>query len=279
MIQSSALDTITQLIQSPPGQLAAGGVLGGIVWKFFARVEAVLTENTKLEIAVWLLGVKVAPRWQTVIGAYVTAVCGTSALSLRSGVVALVTGTIGFAIACQPLAASFSGVTGHARSMWSSEMAWSEVFLFLTCFCVAFISLLLIDYEVRRMRLGPLELYRLFGVTVVFYFGLLLINYMATLQGSPAGESAPYDSQVVRAAVHNFPFPSTLMAALVSTSWMWLYGTAALLLHFMHRFDIGFDWFNRKFDIEKKPLESIGLISGALVAVLYWSVVIVSRVI
>ena len=45
------------------------------------------------------------------------------------------------------------------------------------------------------------------------------------------------------------------------------------------RLDIGFDWFNRKFDIEKKPLQSIGLVAGALVAVLYWAAVIVSRVV
>jgi hypothetical protein len=47
--------TITNLITSPPGQIAAGPVLGGIVWKFFERVEAVLTDDTKLEIGVWLL--------------------------------------------------------------------------------------------------------------------------------------------------------------------------------------------------------------------------------
>ena len=44
------------------------------------------------------------------------------------------------------------------------------------------------------------------------------------------------------------------------------------------RFDIGFDWFNRKFDIENKPLQSIGLVAGALVAVVYWAAVIVGRV-
>jgi hypothetical protein len=38
--------------------LAAGGVLADIVWKFFERVEGVLSDQTKLEIAVWLLGVK-----------------------------------------------------------------------------------------------------------------------------------------------------------------------------------------------------------------------------
>src|ERR1035438_2924824 len=52
---ADALTTISHLINSPPGQLAAGGVLAGIVWKFFERVETVLTENTKLEIAVWLV--------------------------------------------------------------------------------------------------------------------------------------------------------------------------------------------------------------------------------
>ena len=45
------------------------------------------------------------------------------------------------------------------------------------------------------------------------------------------------------------------------------------------RFDIGFDWFNCKFDIEKKPLSAIGLVAGALVALCYWGVVIVSRVV
>jgi len=33
------LTTITRIINSPPGQLAAGGVLAGIVWKFFERVD------------------------------------------------------------------------------------------------------------------------------------------------------------------------------------------------------------------------------------------------
>jgi hypothetical protein len=38
------LETITRLTNSPPGQLAAGGVLAGIVWKFFERVENVLSD-------------------------------------------------------------------------------------------------------------------------------------------------------------------------------------------------------------------------------------------
>ena len=53
---TDVLTAITKLINSSPGQLTAGGVLAGIVWKFFERVEAVLKDDTKLEIAAWLLG-------------------------------------------------------------------------------------------------------------------------------------------------------------------------------------------------------------------------------
>jgi len=61
--------------------------------------------------------------------------------------------------------------------------------------------------------------------------------------------------------------------------WLWLYAGAGFLLKAVRRLDIGFDWFNRKFDIEKKPLQSIGLVAGTLVAVVYWAVAIVSRVV
>jgi hypothetical protein len=62
---ADALTTISKIINSPPGQLAAGGVLAGIVWKFFERVEAVLKDDTKLEIAVWLLDrKKMSPTFQ-----------------------------------------------------------------------------------------------------------------------------------------------------------------------------------------------------------------------
>src|SRR5947208_3549605 len=57
---ADALTTITKFINSPPGVLAAGGVLAGAVWKSFERVEAVLKDDSKLEIAVLLLSVKSA---------------------------------------------------------------------------------------------------------------------------------------------------------------------------------------------------------------------------
>src|SRR5437879_4993879 len=81
------LETITKLINSPPGQVAAGGVLAGIVWKFFERVEALLTDNTKLEIAVWLVGREpIGPRvepWPVVFVSIFDRVFGHKHLTLR----------------------------------------------------------------------------------------------------------------------------------------------------------------------------------------------------
>jgi hypothetical protein len=51
---------------------------------------------------------------------------------------------------------------------------------------------------------------------------------------------------------------------------IWLYAGAGFMLKFARRFDKSLGWFNRRFDIEKHPLSSIGLVAGALVAVVYW---------
>ena len=66
---------------------------------------------------------------------------------------------------------------------------------------------------------------------------------------------------------------------LLTTIWLVLYVAAGFLLKAAFRFDIGLKWFNRRFDIKKKPLQSIGLVAGALVAMIYWAAVIVNRIV
>jgi hypothetical protein len=58
--------------------------------------------------------------------------------------------------------------------------------------------------------------------------------------------------------------------AFAASIWLWLYALSGFLLRAARRFDIGFQWFNRKVDIEKHPLSSIGLVAGSLVALAYW---------
>ena len=60
---------------------------------------------------------------------------------------------------------------------------------------------------------------------------------------------------------------------------LWLCVFSGILLKAAQRFDVSFGWFISKADIEKKPLQSIGLVAGAMVAVVYWSAVIFVRII
>jgi hypothetical protein len=57
-----------------------------------------------------------------------------------------------------------------------------------------------------------------------------------------------------------------------------LYLVSTQTIKAARRFDVGFEWFNRRFDIEKRPLQSIGLAAGTIVAALYWTAAIVSRI-
>jgi hypothetical protein len=66
-----------------------------------------------------------------------------------------------------------------------------------------------------------------------------------------------------------------MIPALFTFIWLSLYVASGFLLKFARRFDKFFAWFNSKVDIEKKPLSAIGLVAGALVALLWWTVVIV----
>lgn len=73
----------------------------------------------------------------------------------------------------------------------------------------------------------------------------------------------------------NHSWLSFVVPAFVTSIWLWLYAGSGFLLKFARRFDIGFAWFNRTFDIEHKPLSAIGLVAGCVVAVLWWTVVVV----
>lgn len=70
---------------------------------------------------------------------------------------------------------------------------------------------------------------------------------------------------------------STGFPLYLATLWLGLYAASGFLVKAFRHFDIGFQWLNRRFDTENKPLKSIGLVAGVLVAVVYWTAVIVSR--
>ena len=306
---SDALTTITKLIQSPPRSLATGAVLFGIVWGFFKGVESVLTENTKLEIAVWLVGMKpLGPKaqpWPDTFAKVFDRVFGKKHISWR----------------CfwrSALASSLVYVVVLLISFWISGSAFPSrnraayVMLFLLIAgSVAF------DYASLLETRLVLALMRRFRSSAVWFAFLVLdlgctlvTSVMAYVMWGRLLEVIAYEwvgdwsfgfvEIVIRAYLgylvlylHHLGFavvPSLTdtngnillpyyASGLVTSVWLWLYAGSGFLLKAARRFDIGFDWFNRKFDIEKKPLQSIGLVAGALVALVYWVAVIVSRVV
>ena len=307
-----ALTTITKLINSPPGQLAAGAVLAGIVWKFFERVEAVLNDNTKLEIAVWLLGVKIAQRvepWPSTFIKLFDRVFGEKHVSWRcfwrSCIVSFASvGLVVFAYSAfnrQPfhvftLLELFSAHRIH--SLAAKALAFFGLSLFGNV-VLDYLSLLKARYLLKPMTdaalvgmAGLLSLDLLLTVAVAslslwlsayFFFVMATWNpWFVKINGS---FDTMRDAITLTALLRDRPSvladfkPLWFYPAFFTSIWLWLYAGSGFLLKAARRFDIGFDWFNRHFDIEKKPLQCIGLVAGALVAVVYWAVVIVSRVV
>jgi hypothetical protein len=93
-------------------------------------------------------------------------------------------------------------------------------------------------------------------------------------------ESEVFRNSVIGNVIETIVTDSVVfIAALFPSIWFWLYAGSGFLLKAARRLDVGFKWASKRFDIEKKPLQSIGLVAGALVAMVYWAAVIVSRII
>jgi hypothetical protein len=277
------LTTITKLITSPPGQLVAGGVLAGIVWKFFERVESVLNEDTKLEIAVWLLGVKVAQKvepWPETFATIFDSVFGRRRISIKSFsrsalLTILIAGSISaIAVASDPFAY-------HDYLYFWNETWWDYAKRGILTVVIAnivpdYVSLLLARTFLAKMRTAKSGLRLILGfaplvtsatcAAIATVTALILLAAMGHLGGA---------NNWVPERVLNTDAIASLSSSFVISVWLWLYAGSGFLLKAARRFDLGFAWFNRKFDIEKHPLSAIGLVAGAIVAVLWWAVVAV----
>ena len=300
---TGVFDSITKIINSPPGQLVAGGVLAGIVWKFFERVEAVLTDQTKLEIAVWLFGVKVGQKvepWPATFAKVFDRVFGTKHLSWkcfwRSALASL-------------LALFVTALITYAARNDAINIKDGFTLLNICLLAVIFdigpgyLSLLQgrtgLRLMIERKYQNPCVLISNLVITAAIASVPLAFS-MGFNQQLLSGTDLDYrkefgvilDPGVLHLSIvpvlRNFggyfldgiysPLASLWFYPIFFTSvWLWLYAGSGFLLKAARRFDLGFDWFKRKFDIEKKPLQSIGLVAGALVAVVYWTAVIVSR--
>jgi hypothetical protein len=117
-------------------------------------------------------------------------------------------------------------------------------------------------------------------------YAFFLIEYWGPMYDQTHGYVATVFFQVPKLLSafqdHQNPFrgfwPLWFYPAFFTSVWLWLYAGAGFLLRASRRFDLGFEWFNRKFDIEKKPLQAIGLVAGTVLALVWWSAAIIGHI-
>jgi hypothetical protein len=292
---ADAFDTVTKVVQSPPGQLAAGAALGGIVWKFFERVEAVLKDDTKLEIAVWLLGVKVGEKvepWPDTFAKVFDRVFGEKHLSWRCFWRSLLAS---YSLTLIALLASSIIVNRSVASILASNeqsvtlraIGWI-ILVFISNALPDYLSLLKSRWGLGVIRRHP-SLWWTLGILtldVIATVYLTFVGFLLLMLAISPGEI----SEVFPIFIHPIRFLKGLIDASVKYQlwyvlfptfftiiWLWLYAASGFVLKAARRFDLGFEWFNRKFDIEKKPLQSIGLVAASLVALICWAFAIIHR--
>jgi hypothetical protein len=244
-------------------QFGVGVGLLYIIDKFFKLIEEKLADDTKLEIAVWLLGIKTADHvpWPKTFARVFDRVFGKRMLSWVS-----LTRSFGLTV----LVVFGWQVFGYIQFVGMLPVR----LLFLTAavnLLPDYLSLFIVKTCLARLSSSKRRFLKLVLVLVpptvgVFLAGLCLM-IVVSIYGTPGG---PYDYDAVFAGY------ASLTTSLIGTVWLWLYAGSGFLLKAAHHFDVGFEWFNRRFDIEKKPLQSIGLVAGSLVALTYWSAVVVS---
>lgn len=283
------IDTITNFINSPPGQITAALVLSGAVWKYFERVETALKEKTRRDIAEWLRqGEKTAEsltakaqNWPTTFAKIFDQVFGEKHLTWRcfgrSCLVSL------FGVALMFVLWGFVHPDQFVDYFRSNPHPIVEFILPFVIVSVVpdYISLL-------KSRL----LIRIMGNATALVVAFLILLDFAVALSIAIGGYLLYDYAFISAqhriddlrilhvvptlkSRHGMaPLSAILYPAFFTTVWVTLYGLSGLLLKFTKRIGGWLSWFNKCFDIENKPLQSIGLIAGPLVAAVYLAVVI-----
>jgi hypothetical protein len=168
-----ALTNFTDFVIKPSAPFAAGVVLFGAVWGFFKGVESVLTDDTKLEIAVWLLGVKVGQNvepWPETFARVFDRVFGAKHLSwrcfLRSGLASYT---------CFLLSLIIMDVTGREIFAFQLFNIRSRFLVFLAPLFVTVVPDYLSLLETRFL-LRLMQRYRTFG----FWGGILALDLVLT---------------------------------------------------------------------------------------------------
>jgi hypothetical protein len=296
-------------------QIAVGFGLFYAVLKFFDTIGERLNEDTRLEIAIWLLGIRTEEKvkaWPTFFTAVLDRLFGYKKLSWRGFRRSWVATIVSIVISGILLELLLSPTTRNNASRLLPSVTISQwivivIFGIPTALILFTITNGIPDYfSFLKTRLA-LER---FGETPVLFSRILIMvsDIVASLAIAVASNLiiASFNWSVLHLVSSMIPtvpdeyhlslrsymalkfrgdldvetlgeISALSYPAFFGLLWFFLYAFSAFLLKAAHRFDFGFQWFILHMDIEKKPLQSIGLVAGAIVAVVYWTAVVVMR--
>jgi hypothetical protein len=286
--------------------IAVGGGLFYAVVKFFDTVGDRLNEQTRLEIAVWLLDLRTAQRvepWPATFAKVFDRVFGERHLSWKCFIRSAVCSYIAVIVTMACLVAAHHGLPD---SSWKYTLVIIVAGGSVGNIIPDYISLLETRLILRWLSRSDNWL-----LLTTLLICDLAVTFTLALTGAMSAEIADYAivgwwrlgpsiwPEISGIAARKIQFtvlslwlnPGSvfdlfldpiilrvwLFAAFFTSIWLWLYAGAGFLLKGARRFDRLVAWMTAHMDIEKKPLQSIGLVAGAIVAVVYWGVVAVMR--
>ena len=296
-------DTLGKFISSPPAQFAAGLALAGMVWKFSGVIESLLTEQSKFEIAVWMVSVepaKKAAKLRELLLRYLQAVdnlgnrlpVAYALLAVAVGVYPLFaprTFSLGldatlvlFGLCTVLFVGTFNWIKWQLSAMRLSFEYYDRA-----------LERLPANASFKRSVIVPIIIVGVYEAGTV---GMIMYSFRLALHFT-----VPDPHRVIQVIQRHLHASLAQRQLMLSTSHvsaetvrgLWNVPTGAFILLYpvllilfftaiavivkARDFDRVFNWFNRHFDIEKKPLQAIGIVAAAIVAVVCWSTALVFR--
>jgi len=260
------------------------------VQKLFVNVEEKLSDDTKFEIALWLVDVNALRRttnWPSNFAQLFDRVFGHRHLTIkcfaRSALISLVLFLLSWLWIVTVMRHSLKLEEALATTLYM--MMWGMAVTVVPDYVSLLETRAVLHVMTKTNRVGYWAVLLLLDFVTTAFIAALATGYgvglafclvfakwdllhaiaMLTRGSSPA------------LAVFNDVFFSPFFYIAFATSvWLWLYVAAGLLVKFAARFDRTLAWLSRRCDIERKPLQVLGLAAGGIAVLVYGTAVVVS---
>ena len=264
--------------------LGVGLALFTSVVLFFERVEKGLSEDTKLEVSVWLLDLDPTARvkhWPQTFAEVFDSIFTETHLSWKCFRRSCLASLIAVAI----MTMLFTALNPEWRLPSLHTLLEIALLTILLNFLPDYLSLLETRYILRSMgstrSTPPLVLLLIIDAILTCYifavlgFGGARVLLLGWTSGSFNGSLTLEEFREFLAIWSSLfrlenPVGVFLWSTFFTSLWLWLYALAGLLVRLSKPLTQGIDSLRDRLKVEERPLYSIGLVAGAITALTWW---------